>query len=102
MVYIDEQGTKYFWVSVFRLGTNEYGVTERALALYLEKFPKTDTFYFGIDNFIVPEDFPNTELYEWESIDLAWMPKILTYQGYRYPAQDKDSLMKKFKIYNQE
>ncbi len=100
MVFIDEIGLKYFSLSIFRLGREKSTYQEEALALMLVQ-NKSGDYQFNLDKFVIPENFPKTETYRWEEIDVNLVPrlsKIRNYPGYYYPAKDRDALREKFDI----
>lgn len=87
-------------LSIFRLGRDENTGQEEALALMLVKNYKGD-YQFDFDRFIIPKDFPDTETYRWEEIDVSLssrLSEIKNYPGYYYPAKDKDAIKERFGI----
>ncbi len=100
MVFVKKNGNKIYRLSIFRFGTNKYSTEEEGLALMLIQYANMD-FWFELDKFSIPEDFPRTETYEWEEIDVKFFPKlseINIYSGLRYEVKDLDTLKEKFNI----
>ena len=100
MVYIDENGIEYYSLSIFRFGINRFNREEWALGLMLGK-TIDNKYSFFLDKFRVPEDFPETERYEWENVDVKQIPNLskeVNYSGFTYIAEDIDKLKEKFDI----
>ncbi len=100
MVFIDGTGLKYYTLSIFRLGKDKVTEQEEALALMLVQNQRGN-YQFNIDRFIIPDNFPETETYEWQEIDVSLVPRlseIRDYPGFYYPAKDFETLREKFDI----
>lgn len=86
--------------SIFRLGKGKNDDRENALALILGKRQYGD-YAFYIDEFIIPDDFPETNIYEWTEIDPTFTSRISEIHnspGFQYPAKNVEKLKEKYKI----